>query len=621
MPVRTATDETLRTAWRRVAHLWQPMAGWTLLVWAALAVVLVPLSSGLLGRALVRGDRPVVGNEELLAWLLSPLGITWALLAGGLALIAAVVRYAGIFCIVTDDMEGRQPSVRRTALELAPHLPTLFPLCVKTVIAGGLMVLPLAAGLGAVYALLLGRYDINYYLSVQPAEWYVALGVGGVWAAVWAVAAGYVAGRSILALPAYLDGYAPLRTAVRRSWERTRGNAGRLVRLMVFAVVAWILVRFVLNAMILATASVSMDWVASMFASLRPILMTTGLFAGASFAVDAVVSFLGFAFLATVLTKFYLEDTGLHATAPAPPTGADIRSRTAATTRRWLHPARLLPLAVLVAATSLVGSAFLLDPVVEPQPVAIHAHRAGPPPSPENTLSALERAIAAGADYSEIDVQRTQDGTLVIVHDADFMRVAGDPRRVADVTYAEIMGLVQQPADDTPASERRIATLGHFMERAQGRIKLNIELKYYGPDPDLADAVVRQVLAHDMADDVVLMSLSLEAVERIRALAPEIRTGYVSAVAVGDVSRLPVDFLAIAQHRATPRLIRAAHERGIAVYPWTVNRADAMAALMERGVDGIITDDPALAFRVRQELAKLSPAGWLLLRFRGLLLD
>jgi hypothetical protein len=112
------------------------MAGWTLLVWAAVATVLVPLSSGLLGWQLLRGSRAVVGNEALVGWLLTPLGLLYLLMAGGLTLTAAVVRYAGLFHIVTDDMEGRPTSVRRTALRLAPRLPALFRLCVVAVAAG-----------------------------------------------------------------------------------------------------------------------------------------------------------------------------------------------------------------------------------------------------------------------------------------------------------------------------------------------------------------------------------------------------------------------------------------------------------------------------------------------------
>ena len=59
------------------------------------------------------------------------------------------------------------------------------------------------------------------------------------------------------------------------------------------------------------------------------------------------------------------------------------------------------------------------------------AHRAGAHDGPENTLLALERAIGARADMAEIDVQRTKDGVVVVNHDADLMRMARDPRKIA----------------------------------------------------------------------------------------------------------------------------------------------------------------------------------------------
>jgi glycerophosphoryl diester phosphodiesterase len=279
-----------------------------------------------------------------------------------------------------------------------------------------------------------------------------------------------------------------------------------------------------------------------------------------------------------------------------------------------------VPLAAVVVLASLVTSGILLERLPEPRWVAVIAHRAGPPPSPENTLAALERSIAAGADYAEIDVQRTWDGEVLVVHDVDLMRVAGDRRRIAAVAYRDVASLAQLPDDGSPPGERRLATLDEFLERARGRIGLAIELKYYGHDPELAPAVVSAVRVSG-ADDIMLMSLSVEAVEQLARLAPDLRVGYVSAAGVGDLTRLPVQFLAVTRARATPRLLRVAGDAGVDVQVWTVNQAAIMAELMERGVDGLITDDPALAVRVREELLGLSRASRLLLRFRPGLLD
>lgn len=148
-----------------------------------------------------------------------------------------------------------------------------------------------------------------------------------------------------------------------------------------------------------------------------------------------------------------------------------------------------------------------------------------------------------------------------------------------------------------------------------------IELKLYGSDPGLAAAVLGEVRARGMSEEVAVMSLDLRAVRQAAALTADIPVGYVAAATVGDPTALPVEFLAIAAPRLTPRLRTQARQRGQRVHVWTVNRAADMAALSERGIDGIITDDPALAVRINARLGDLSPASRILLRFLDLVED
>jgi glycerophosphoryl diester phosphodiesterase len=598
------------------------MAAWTVAVWIAVAAILGPLSTILLGWQVLRGPFVVVGNEALLAWLLTPRGTAWTVLAGALALTGAVVRYAGLFYIVTDDLLGHRPTVRRAALHLVPRLPAIFRLTLVAVAAGFVLAGILVAGLALIRLLFVAEFDINYYLSERPPEWRYAVVASTAWVGLWLVGALFVVGRTVLALPAYLDGHQPLAVAFARARSRGIGNKPRLFRLLGLAVGVWLLGRLLVHTVYIAAGSAVVGWVAAASTSLRALVLTTAAYGGGLFLMDAILGFVGFSFVATVLTKFYYEDTDLHRSVPAGPDGLrQLPWRVMRRARLWLTPRRLVPAAVVALGASIAVSGFLLERLSEPRWVAVSAHRAGPPPAPENTLAALEAAIAAGADYTEIDVQRTRDGELILVHDADFMRVAGDPRRVADVTFTEIAGLVQAPDDGSPAEERRIATLDQFIERARGRIRLMIELKYYGPDPALAPAVVDRIRAHGVEGEAVLMTLSVSGVEQLSRIAPDLELGYVSAAAVGDLTRLPVDFLAVARGAATPRLLRAAQERDVRVYVWTVNQAAAMAELIERGVDGLITDDPALAVRVRDEMLNLSPASRLLLRFRPLQAD
>jgi glycerophosphoryl diester phosphodiesterase len=121
-----------------------------------------------------------------------------------------------------------------------------------------------------------------------------------------------------------------------------------------------------------------------------------------------------------------------------------------------------------------------------------------------------------------------------------------------------------------------------------------------------------------MEKEVQIMSLELKAVRQIQRLAPQITVGYLFAAGLGDLARLDVGFLAVPTGQATSRLMREAHEKGLMVYAWTVNDVDGILDLMEVGIDGLITDDPALAFTAIQEIGELTPMERLILRFRHL---
>ena len=171
------------------------------------------------------------------------------------------------------------------------------------------------------------------------------------------------------------------------------------------------------------------------------------------------------------------------------------------------------------------------------------------------------------------------------------------------------------------ADERRLARLDEFLDRANGRIRLAIELKYYEWDPLLAPQVLSEIRAKGVEQQVMIISLSLQAIEQVRSLAPDIPTGYLSSVSVGSLSGLPVTALALSRQRSTAQTISDAHARGLEVYVWTVNDAAGMVEMVGRGADGIITDEPAIAARVRDEMRSLTSTELLLLRFSDALTD
>lgn len=612
-------NTALRPAWARFLHLWKPMMWWTLLSWLLIAVILVPLTTAMLSSFVFRGDHIMIANEDILTWLLNPVGITYLVITAGLTIIGAVFRFAGLFHILSGVRIGKDVSVQQVLYNLLPDLPALFRLCIKSAGTAILVILPLLVGPVLCYLIWLTDHDINYYLYAQPAEWQYALIGSGIWAALWGISALYLLLRSLPALPAFLDGHRPVRSALKKSWECTRGQAAKFLWLLLICLLGWFLLRLIAQSAIFLGSAFLVDAAFRYFESVTPVLLATGFYALITFTTDIIISFIGFSVTAIVLIDFYFNQTGLHQQAPKVTYSfSKLPSKTAANIRKWLQPIRSLPVLLFLFVAGAGVSFGLIHQIPEERSFTVTAHRAGMFLGPENTLYTLERAIETGADYAEIDVLSTRDDELIVVHDADLKRLTGDPRNVAEVRYDEIADLVQggDQYAHIPDEERRIATLDQFLERSKDRIKLNIEPKYYGPDPGLAPKLVERVRHYGMEDQVIIMSFNRTAVDTVRQLAPDIKTGYLATVAFGNPTRLPVDFLAVPLPIASEAFIRSAHQRGLEVHVWTLNTAGTILQAAQRGADSIITDDPELAIRIREELEALTPAERVLLSFR-----
>jgi glycerophosphoryl diester phosphodiesterase len=114
------------------------------------------------------------------------------------------------------------------------------------------------------------------------------------------------------------------------------------------------------------------------------------------------------------------------------------------------------------------------------------------------------------------------------------------------------------------------------------------------------------------------MSLSYREARKFKELEPGLKVGLTTTVRLGDLARLDLDFFAIQHTKVTNALIAATHAQGREVFVWTVNDRGRMATMIDRGVDNIITDDPALLTQLLEQRNKLEPAERLLLRFKGL---
>lgn len=235
--------------------------------------------------------------------------------------------------------------------------------------------------------------------------------------------------------------------------------------------------------------------------------------------------------------------------------------------------------------------------------VLVTAHRGSSAEAPENTLSAIRLAIAQGADWVEIDVQEASDGTLVVVHDTDLLRVAGDPRGVWELARADLAKLEAGAWFSDRFAGEPIPTLAEVLDLARGQIGLNIELKLHGHERRLVEGTLDLLQAANMGGDYLMTSLELDALRRVKTLAPHMRIGWIVETDPGDPRRLGLDALSLALPLATPGLIRACQAAQVETHVWTVNDRSEMLRLIELGVTSIITDTPAVLRQVLAESA------------------
>jgi glycerophosphoryl diester phosphodiesterase len=248
---------------------------------------------------------------------------------------------------------------------------------------------------------------------------------------------------------------------------------------------------------------------------------------------------------------------------------------------------------------------------------AVIAHRGASGGAPENTMAAFELAIEERADWIELDVQEDFEGRVIVAHDSDFMKVAGNPLKVWDATASDLAGLDIGSWFDPAFADQRVVKLHDVLEVARGQIGVVIELKYYGHDERLEERVVEIVEATGMQEDIMLMSLKLAGLRKAAALRPSWTRGLLNTVSVGDLTRLDLDFLALNAAAATPSTIRRAHKRGMRVFVWTIDDPVQMSVMLSRGADGLITDEPDLARRVMEYRDTFGPFGRLLIWLAG----
>jgi glycerophosphoryl diester phosphodiesterase len=226
-----------------------------------------------------------------------------------------------------------------------------------------------------------------------------------------------------------------------------------------------------------------------------------------------------------------------------------------------------------------------------PTPIAF-AHRGGASEAPENTMPAFQRAVDLGYTYLETDVHATTDGVLVAFHDADLSRTCGRPGLISALPWSEMADARVDGREPIPLLED---LLGSFPQA-----RVNIDCKA----DSAVDSLVAAIRRTGSIDRVCVGAFSDRRLRRLRAfLGPGLCTSYgpgqvaalkMSGRVAGGGQAVQVPVRAGRVTVLDERFVRAAHRRGLHVHVWTIDDADEMRRLLDLGVDGVMTDRPAV---------------------------
>jgi glycerophosphoryl diester phosphodiesterase len=236
----------------------------------------------------------------------------------------------------------------------------------------------------------------------------------------------------------------------------------------------------------------------------------------------------------------------------------------------------------------------------------IVAHRGASGHAPEITLEACRMALQMKADFLEIDVHQTNDGVIVGIHDSNVSRTTNGKGRIADLSLAELKLLdagswFNQNHPEKARPEfigAQIPTLQEIIDLIRdSQTGAYIEIKNPELYPqDFEFSLASLIQRNQFENRSLFLSFSSQSLIKTKKNAPSIPTALlISKLAEDPIQAalaIRADEVAIRHDLATPDLINAAHECGLSISVWTVNKPADLLRMIHCGADRIITNYP-----------------------------
>jgi len=204
---------------------------------------------------------------------------------------------------------------------------------------------------------------------------------------------------------------------------------------------------------------------------------------------------------------------------------------------------------------------------------------------PENTLRSFRRAEREGVDVIELDLHLSKDGELVVMHDAEVDRTTDGTGPISGHTLAELRRL------DAGQGER-VPTFDEVVDAVDAPLQAEIK------DVAAARVLVEAIRRRRLEQRVTVISFHDEALREVRELLPEtplvLVAGGSSPTAPERARALGAHMVSLDLRRLTEDIVGRARAAGLKVISWTVNTDEELARVRALGLDGVVTDMPAI---------------------------
>ncbi|WP_409300480.1 glycerophosphodiester phosphodiesterase [Peribacillus sp. SCS-155] len=257
---------------------------------------------------------------------------------------------------------------------------------------------------------------------------------------------------------------------------------------------------------------------------------------------------------------------------------------------------------VLTLLSSPISQTFAAESAGELRKVDNVAHRGASGYAPENTIAAFDKAVDMKADYIEIDVQRSKDGELVVIHDTKVDRTTEGSGYVKDLTSEQLRSLDAGSFKGEQFAGEKIPTFDEILDLYHGKVGILIELKspelYPGIEESVAQELIERNLDHPQNEKIIIQSFNFDSMKKMDSLLPKVPIGVLTSSKADTTKQALTDFALYADYFnpssgiVTEELVNEVHSLGMKMSSWTVRSQAAANFLLDMDVDAIITDYP-----------------------------